>query len=660
MSLSSALGPIERLAAAIVLVAVALAAAPARATTIVPLSDNALVDRSPLILVGRVEGRLPATVSRPVTDWLVTVERVLKGQHAAGSLVVRVPGGETAAGDRLTVYGAPRFRAGKRVLLFLAPRADGTWAIAQFVQGAFHEIRSGGRRLAVRDLSEVQVLRRNQRLRSGNGKVREFDGFVAWIDDRVNGDRGPRKFLVRPTAKEHKAITDSFTLFTDDGNGFNLRWFEFDTNGSVPWRWHQGGQPGLAGGGQGEFQRALSTWNNEPSTPVNLAYAGSTTASAGFQDFDDINAILFDDPNQDIEGTFSCGAGGTLAIGGPWSSSDVQGTFSGRRFVRIQGADVVMNDGLECAIDGSINGSEFMEEVFAHELGHGLGLGHSSEQAGESNVILREALMYFRAHDDGRGARLNSDDAQGLQALYRRSTGGTTSCPPNTLCLLNGRFRVTGTYQNQFDGSSGITATQRASDLSGYLYFNDPRNIELIVKILDFGTVVKVFWGQLTNLRYTITVTDTRDNSTKTYANTPGDCGGFDDNGFPALRASVKESTDGPTASIGSCRADADTLCLGGNRFAIEMTWRNQFNNESGVGVPKKLSELTGAFSYTDPNNLEILIKALEFPDRVLVLYGALSNLEYTLRVTDTTTGAVKTYANPAGRYCGGFDNDAF
>jgi len=39
---------------------------------------------------------------------------------------------------------------------------------------------------------------------------------------------------------------------------------------------------------------------------------------------------------------------------------------------------------------------------------------------------------------------------------------------------------------------------------------------------------------------------------------------------------------------------------------------------------------------------------------------GSLSNLEYTLTVTDTKTGAVKTYRNPAGRYCGGTEIDAF
>ena len=39
-----------------------------------------------------------------------------------------------------------------------------------------------------------------------------------------------------------------------------------------------------------------------------------------------------------------------------------------------------------------------------------------------------------------------------------------------------------------------------------------------------------------------------------------------------------------------------------------------------------------------------------------LVIWGAMSNLEYTLEVTDTKTGKVKTYRNPAGTYCGGLD----
>ena len=37
-----------------------------------------------------------------------------------------------------------------------------------------------------------------------------------------------------------------------------------------------------------------------------------------------------------------------------------------------------------------------------------------------------------------------------------------------------------------------------------------------------------------------------------------------------------------------------------------------------------------------------------------------LRNLEYDLTVRDTRTGQVKSYHNPAGRYCGGRDGEAF
>ena len=42
------------------------------------------------------------------------------------------------------------------------------------------------------------------------------------------------------------------------------------------------------------------------------------------------------------------------------------------------------------------------------------------------------------------------------------------------------------------------------------------------------------------------------------------------------------------------------------------------------------------------------------------VFYGALSNVEYTIRVTDTETGQVKTYTNPNGTFASVGDTDAF
>jgi hypothetical protein len=42
------------------------------------------------------------------------------------------------------------------------------------------------------------------------------------------------------------------------------------------------------------------------------------------------------------------------------------------------------------------------------------------------------------------------------------------------------------------------------------------------------------------------------------------------------------------------------------------------------------------------------------------VFYGALSNVEYELTVTDTATGEVNVYTNPRGRFASVGDTAAF
>ena len=72
------------------------------------------------------------------------------------------------------------------------------------------------------------------------------------------------------------------------------------------------------------------------------------------------------------------------------------------------------------------------------------------------------------------------------------------------------------------------------------------------------------------------------------------------------------------------------------------------------------ISQLTGAFYFSAPDSLELMTKILDQGSRIDFFYGALSDLEYTITVTDTRTGTVKTYRNNAGRYCGGLEVDAF
>jgi hypothetical protein len=643
----------------------AASASPAAATTIAPLADPHLVDRAAIVAAVTVEAKLGVVGDRPATEWMVVVDRVLKGRLDGSRVVVRLPGGERADGTALHIYGTPAFRAGLAAILFLQPRPDGTYALADFPQGAFLAARSARRTLALRDFSEVKIVTSG---RTGSREpLRDFDRFADWIEDRGRGVRRLPDYVVSPTRSELSTIVAPFTLFTE--NGFNLRWFQFDSSQSVTWRTHTTPMPGLAGGGATEFQRALAVWNNESTTPIRLVYGGTTGATGGLNSFDSTNAVLWTDPNGEIAGTFDCAAGGTLAIGGPWYNSSSRATFNGKSYIRIQGGDIVFNDGVHCKNGSSPNFSKFIEEVSAHEIGHTLGIGHSSEFAREPNFLLADALMYYRAHDDARGGRLNGDDIAALQTLYRKGgSGGTPPKPPpagggcpagtpaDTLCLLKGRFQITGTWQNQFDGSVGVTKPITNSDLSGFFYFTDPSNVELIVKILDFGTEIKVFYSQLTNLKFTLSVKDTATGKVKNYTNTAGDCGAIDPN-FGAGSASLAAaSLDNLPAAAGSCAASSSTLCLLDNRFAVTVDWRNQFNGAAGAGKPKTLSRFTGAFAFDDPANLEILIKTLDFGDKILVLYGSLSNFEYTLRVTDTLSGKTKEYRNPAGNYCGGLD----
>src|SRR5918992_1435814 len=104
-----------RRSALLLLVLPSVLASPAAATTFMMMSDQALADQASAIVDVKVVGVEPAPIvdGPPATDYLVEVNRLLKGDLAGSTVVVRVPGGVNPLGLGLKVWGAPRFAEGE-------------------------------------------------------------------------------------------------------------------------------------------------------------------------------------------------------------------------------------------------------------------------------------------------------------------------------------------------------------------------------------------------------------------------------------------------------------------------------------------------------------------------------------------------------------------
>jgi hypothetical protein len=438
-----------------------LAGRPGGATSYVPMTDDALVAQAPVAVVAEIGGIEPASEEgRPATEYAARVTRVLKGEVAAAQITVRVPGGVRPDGSGLRIWGAPRFVAGERALLFLVPQADGAYVISQLMLGAFHEVRSGGQRLAVRDLSEAQAFV-PRGWRAPAETVRDFELFADWVEARAHGRRVVADYVVSADPRLLRQITAPFTFLTA-GDGFPLRWFAFDSAGSASFLAHQNGQPGLTGGGFTEFQNALAAWTADPATNISYTYGGTTTNTNGLNTFDAVNTIVFD---QNLGSPYSCASGGVLARGGPWFSGGVT-TYKGQSYHTITNADVATNTGIACFFQNNANPSKAAEELFGHELGHTLGLNHACGDGPSGSCTGRPdqdaALMRAFVHNDGRGAQLNVDDRTGIAVLY---TPAGASPAANFFTLTP--CRVLDTRTNGGPLAAGQTRTLSTLGLCG-------------------------------------------------------------------------------------------------------------------------------------------------------------------------------------------------
>jgi hypothetical protein len=123
--------------------------------------------------------------------------------------------------------------------------------------------------------------------------------------------------------------------------------------------------------------------------------------------------------------------------------------------------------------------------------------------------------------------RIKARNASGDSA-YSNETSATTepstsTCvtSPTAMCLNGGRFRVEAAYRTA-QGQSGQAHAVQLTDDSGYLWFFNSTNIEVVVKVLNACPVNNRYWvfaGGLTDVEVQLIVTDTQTGVQARYTN---------------------------------------------------------------------------------------------------------------------------------------------
>jgi hypothetical protein len=105
-------------------------------------------------------------------------------------------------------------------------------------------------------------------------------------------------------------------------------------------------------------------------------------------------------------------------------------------------------------------------------------------------------------------------------------TPGSCTRTATTACLVGGRFQVRVSFVNASSSGNGtvmsFSGTRAESDESVFLYFTDPSNFEMGLKILPACGVNNHFWvfiGGLTNQGWTVNIVDTSNGASRVYSN---------------------------------------------------------------------------------------------------------------------------------------------
>ena len=342
------------------------------------------------------------------THYQLSLTQSLKGD-APADLKLGYPGGQV--GDVVEQSSLnPGWSAGEDQILHLQQAADGTWQAAPF------------------------------RNRKNTGTPEEKKALRTYFRNGAKGLAPKQAKTPEDSGQENAGVPGSRLTTTGyfETSGVPCRFTNCDSNTPIscivdidPTKLPVGTNTAAA---LQIVQNALNAWSGASSLKFKIEGTASFGAGADTIATSDFKLrIQLHDSFNRIPSTSTLGIGG-----GAWSVDPGSGaTIAGRTFNRRKYGYVVLNHRSDTMTDPLS-----FAEVLTHEIGHSLGLQHSSNSSIESEPLLEDATMYYAAHEDGRGAAIRLYDQDRIAYGYPLNT------PPysmdRTLRVVTGSPQPTG------------------------------------------------------------------------------------------------------------------------------------------------------------------------------------------------------------------------
>ena len=229
----------------------------------------------------------------------------------------------------------------------------------------------------------------------------------------------------------------------------------------------------------------------------------------------------------------------------------------------------------------------------------------------------------------------------------------------NTCLFLNGgRFQTSLTWkrgsQDEFRSAQGVVLENETGfDETAYFWFEDPANIDVIVRVFNgcqFNDNFWVFYGSLTDAAFDIQVTDIETGLEKIFTHSGFKIGKpiQDTDAFATCTRIEKERRQTAEPPL-PARKMEETLSLHDGRFLVDLDWHIP-GQPAGKGTVGLATATSGAFWFLDRSDLNVFLKIIDgrpINGHYWLSFTSLTGAEYSMRVTDTQTGVVRTYTNP-------------